>query len=209
MKRKALILSALAYRRHTGASLGDIRSFVSFRQDAKGSLREDRAILSALEAEGTVYKVGRRWFLTPAAYQAAKGPTLSPEWESYDAWILLAVLYSRGRVPAALDQIVGVADFINHAIPTAEEMHGALNRLTAGGLVKYGRDGATPTKKGSALYEKVAAVHKRYALDQLDGLRRMMECPSCGVRLRRVRWAIPLDRQTYDEAVARYLGSSP
>lgn len=208
MKRKELVLSALAYRRHTGASLGDIRSIVSLGLGAKGPLREDRAILSVLESEGTVYKVGKRWFLTPEGYKAAKGPALSPEWESYDAWILLAVLCSRGSAPASLDKIIGVADFISHAIPTAEEMHGALNRLASGGLVKYGKDGATPTKRSIALYRRVAGVHQRYVLDQLDGLGRIMQCPCCGIRLRRVRWKIPMGKQTYDEAVGRYLESA-
>ena len=207
MTRKALVRARLAYRRHTGASLGDIRSIVSLGLGAKGPLREDRAILSGLENEGTVYKVGKRWFLTPEGYKAAKGAALSPEWEPHDAWILLAVLYSRGSAPAPLDKIIGVADFINHAIPTAEEMHSALNRLASGGLVRYGKDGATPTKRGIALYRKVAGVHQRYALDQLDGLGRIMQCPCCGVRLKQVRWGIPMGKQTYDDAVGRYLES--
>jgi hypothetical protein len=204
-KRRKLIFSGLAYRRHTGASLGELRCFASLREEGKSSQDEDRGILFQLEREGTAYRVGKRWFFTPKGYRQARGPSLQPDWEPSDAWILLAILCLKRRAHIALDGIMGVADYINHAVPTIEEMHGALNRLAAGGLVKVRKSGVVATEKSIALYEQVAAVHKRYVLDQLDALRNIMRCPSCGVRLRRVRWRIPMTGETYETSVARHL----
>ena len=201
-KRRKLIFSALAYRRHTGASLGELRCFASVREEGKSSQGEDRRILFQLESEGTVYQVGKRWFFTPKGYRQARGPSLQPDWEPCDAWILLAILCLKRRAHIPLHGIIGVADYINHAIPTIEELHGALNRLAAGGLVKVGRNGVVASEKSIALYEQVTAVHKRYVLDQLDALRNIMKCPCCGVRLRRVRWRIPMTRETYETSVA-------
>ena len=208
MTRRKLVLSALAYRRHTGASLGDIRAFASIREEVTCSQKEDREILSRLEREGMVYRVGKRWFFTPKGYKEAKGPSLQPEWEPSDALILLAILCLRNSAASELYEIIGVADYINHAIPTIEEMHGALNRLAAGGLIKSRKNGITATDKSVSLYEKVEATYKRYVLDQLDGLQNIMKCPCCGVRLKRVRWSILMDKATYDSAVSRYLGLS-
>jgi hypothetical protein len=71
MTRKELIFSALAYRRHTGASLGEIRAFASVREAVTGSQKEDRGILLQLEREGVVNKIGNR-FLTSLPVE---GPT--------------------------------------------------------------------------------------------------------------------------------------
>jgi len=52
-----------------------------------------------------------------------------------DAWLLQAIALASGRGPADLAQIIAAADAVNHAIPTADELHGGFVRLTAGGFV--------------------------------------------------------------------------
>jgi hypothetical protein len=39
---------------------------------------------------------------------------------------------------------------------------------------------------------------------QLDRLRRLLDCPCCGVALEAVRWRYALDAKTYAEAVGSY-----
>lgn len=208
MNRETLIRQALAYRRNTGASLSDIRTYASVREDRSYTQEEDRSILSALSNSGTVYRVGKKWFLTVAGYETAKGSALEAEWEKSDAWILLAALCYRERASVQLHEIIAAADFINHAIPTVEEIHGSLNRLNSGGLLKARMGGFSVTARSQVMYEAVQSSCKKAVLDQLDGLSRIMSCPCCGVRLKKVNWRIRLDDAVFDSAVKTYLGKA-
>ena len=58
------------------------------------------------------------------------------DWRFEDGWILMAIYMNSERGPAALDQIVSAADACNHAIPTAPELNGALDRLLTIGVVE-------------------------------------------------------------------------
>src|SRR5712692_7191706 len=53
-----------------------------------------------------------------------------------DAWILQAIALASKADAATLAQVLGSADAVNHALPTNDELHGALFRLTAGGFVE-------------------------------------------------------------------------
>ena len=53
-----------------------------------------------------------------------------------DSWILIAVVYGGGKHGADLRGIVAAADYVNHAIPTYQEVRGALWRLLNAGLVR-------------------------------------------------------------------------
>jgi len=53
-----------------------------------------------------------------------------------DAWLLQAVALASRKQPAPLSEILGAADAVNHAMPTDDELHGALVRLTTGGFVE-------------------------------------------------------------------------
>jgi hypothetical protein len=103
-----------------------------------------------------------------------------------------------------LHQIVAAADLINHAIPTLEEMHGAINHLLAGRLIKARRGLFSVTDKALALFSKIETSCKNQVLDQLDGLRRVMDCPCCGAKPKSVRWRFVLDDATYKDVVESY-----
>jgi len=204
MTRKDLILEAFAYRRHTGATLRDIRAYAQFRQERSYPLKEDRAVLAALVNAGIICTVGNKWFFTPAGYKIAKGHALRPKWEGSDAWIFQSLLcYSKNSV-LQLPDIIAAADFINHAIPRAAEMHGGLNRLLAGGLIRMKRKGFIVTERGFGLLSKVKKYSKRTLLDHLEGLGHILKCPRCGVSLKVVRWRIRMDDAEYCRAVAAY-----
>ncbi|MCI0647281.1 MAG: hypothetical protein L0332_21745 [Chloroflexi bacterium] len=204
MTHDDLVFEAVCYRRYVGADLRSIRAYISVRGDKRQPSKEDRAALDRLEVAGQLVRVGRNWFLSPNATKQARGPALAPEWKAEDAWMLLALLYNRENPSGRLENIIAMADFINHAIPTLEEMHGALNRLAAGGLITRRRDSFTVSEKAVELFSKVEATCKKRVLDQLDGLRRIMACPWCGVRLKSVRWRIHLDEATMEKACLTY-----
>eukprot|EP01047_Picozoa_sp_COSAG01_P044582 COSAG01_NODE_4044_length_5408_cov_1.746468_5_plen_210_part_00 len=204
MTHDELVLEALAYRRNVGATLGEIRSYLQFREDTKHTQKQDRDALRRFEDDGHLVTVGKKWFFTSAGHQLAKGSALDAEWESADAWIFLAALYNRESDQFELQHIVAAADFINHAIPTLEELHGAINRSLAGRLIKTKRGAFSVTDKALELFTNIESSCKKSVLDQLDGLRRIMDCPCCGVKLKSVRWRFVLDAAAYKNAVDAY-----
>ncbi len=201
-----LVLDAVRYRRHVGATLEDIRDLLLRRDDEPHGPVDDRQALDRLEARGLIVRAGSRWFLTPALQKQTKGRAYPlPEWRQEDSWILLALLYNarRGR-PTPLAELIATADFINHAIPTTDELHGALNRLATAHLVRSTARGFGTTERAAALMAKVEAACTRKVLDQWDCLRRLLECPCCGIALKTVRWRITVSDADVKEAYERY-----
>jgi hypothetical protein len=209
VEHDALVFEALGYRRHVGADLASVRAYVGVREGRRHTSQQDRAALRRLEAAGRAVRVGRLWFLSPEAYRQARGQALAPRWQPEDPWVLLALVYSRGAGPCGLEQVIAAADFINHAIPMPEEMHGALNRLAAGGLIRSRGGRFAATAKALALFARVEATCARRVPDQLDGLGRLLNCPCCGARLKSVRWRIRLDTAEWRQACSRYRDSAP
>ena len=52
-----------------------------------------------------------------------------------DAWLLQAIALAARERRATLAEVIASADAVNHALPTSDELHGGLSRLTAGGFV--------------------------------------------------------------------------
>src|SRR5919106_428548 len=57
-----------------------------------------------------------------------------------DAWLFQAIALASRTAPATLAEILEAADAVNHALPTTDELHGALSRLTTGGFVEEVED---------------------------------------------------------------------
>ncbi len=199
------VLDALRYFRNVGAELHELRKHASLADDGAVGANEVLAALKRAEVEGTVFSVGRKWFVARSSSHV-RGPAYPAEWKPEDSWILLAFLYCEPDVTCTLSQIVAVADFIDHAIPTIEEMHGALNRLKSGGLIQVRKGGFAATPKARALFAKVTKRWKRAVQTQRKGLARILVCPCCGIELRRIDWAVTLTRQQYSEAIESYVG---
>jgi len=53
-----------------------------------------------------------------------------------DAWLFQAIGIASQKRPATLAEVLAAADDVNHALPTDDELHGALVRLTEGGFVE-------------------------------------------------------------------------
>ena len=199
-----LVLEAVSYFRHVGADLESIGPYVMVRAEVPHKSSDDLKSLKRLEEAGKVQRVGKRWFLTPGTYRQAKGSAFAPEFQFEDAWILLVLLYRRESGPSNLVDIIALADGINHAIPTIDELHGALNRLAAARLIQVRRGTFQVTDRALELYSKVEQCCPQRVFDQLEGLEKVLACPCCGPRLKRVRWHIMLTQELLDKAYSAY-----
>jgi hypothetical protein len=199
-----LVLEAVRYRRYVGADPEDLRAYLEHRAP-RHSGDEDRAALERLEKQGLVVKIGERWFLPPALEAQASGPAFPPTWQSEDSWILLALLYNARRGGAStLASLLPTADVIDQAIPTLAQLHGALNRLASAGLVRALGATYEVTDRARDLLVKAEQACSRGMVKQRDCLRRLLQCPCCGVELESVSWRITLTPADWDAAYARY-----
>lgn len=86
----------------------------------------------------------------------------------FDAWILLATLYARTG-EGDLKDVIAAADYINHAIPTRDELELAFSRLSEAGYVEIGERGYLATGTAERIWNQTAAREKTVwgALDQI------------------------------------------
>lgn len=206
MTHDDLVFEAILTRRYVGADLKSIRAYVSYREENSRSQGDDLESLTRLESKGKIIKRGALWLLSPESFKTAKGRAIKPEYQSEDAWILFALLYRDQSVGCSLDSLISVADYINHSVPTYDEMYGALNRLHAAGLIKQQGSLFMVTSLADEQYLKVKKASKQQVLRQLSSLERIMQCPHCGVALKVVRWRIKLTEEDYSNAVSDYRG---
>lgn len=89
-----------------------------------------------------------------------------------------------------------------------EELHGAVNRLRAGGLITVKKDAFAMTTRARDLMAKVESRCGRSVMDHWAGLQRLLECPCCGVGLRRVNWRYRITEDCMQAAVDAYLKRS-
>src|SRR5262245_38628038 len=65
---------------------------------------------------------------------------INPEFDPHDAWLFLALRWGGGQA-CSLADLIGLYDWVNRDMPTAEELNGGLNRLMAAGLLAERRGG--------------------------------------------------------------------
>jgi hypothetical protein len=86
---------------------------------------------------------------------------------SSDAWLLHAILLSLNRGEATLEDVVGTADMLNHAMLTFEELDGGAARLTHANLVTVVAKRLRPTAKALDLVVGVSEMAPRVAARRL------------------------------------------
>jgi hypothetical protein len=207
-KHTELVWEALNYLRNVGAEASAIRTFVAGNETDGCVAKDDDEALARLVDEGRVVRLGDRWFLSPDLHKEAESPALAPTWRPHDAWILLAILYCRASETCRLEHVIASADFINHAVPTFDELHGALNRLKDAGLIRASKGEFAATEKALAMFTRVEESRPKRVLAQLEGLRHLLDCPCCGIALKLVRWRVRLTEKDYEEALASYQESA-
>jgi hypothetical protein len=79
-------------------------------------------------------------------------------------WIFLAVAFSCSKEPASLRSVIGAADYLDHAIPTREELQTSLGWLIARSLIEKSGDRYSLSTAGKKFYAEASAasayVHK-------------------------------------------------
>jgi hypothetical protein len=104
--------------------------------------------LAGLDADSSVNVAGPRESESPGVYRktlallnalplqlfAASRTHRRYLWS--DAWMFQAIAIASHGTPASLSEILGVADAVNHAMPTDDELHGAFVRLTEDGFIE-------------------------------------------------------------------------
>lgn len=78
-----------------------------------------------------------------------------------NSWIFLAVAVAAGEMPTRIEAIINAADFINHAVPTQEELQTSFEWLTKQGLILKEGEKIMLTENGMALYKEATAESKR------------------------------------------------
>jgi hypothetical protein len=137
---------------------------------------------------------------------------MSPSYQWSDAWILLATVYMGRKRPALLSDVIAVADYINHAIVTFEEMEGALARLTEGGFLVDRGGKLSPSRKTMAFYRSVTTP-RRPVLKEKEDLQKLLGAsdwnPSVLPKDANRGVSYPsLTRELFDQAVQEYLSMS-
>lgn len=199
----AIVFDAVRYHRYHGATNEEIkRYFGGFGKHEPGG-EILRASLERLETAEQIGRVGERWLLHPTRFRTAGGDSQKPEFTFEDVWILLGLLIMEGEL-VSLRDLMGFTDFIGRSIPTLDEFHGALNRLKAGRLISTRKGAFAATQKALDLYAKVEASCNRDPWARWRGLWNLINCPCCGVRLKRVTWPVRLTAEEVDAAHEAY-----
>lgn len=119
-------------------------------------------------------------------------------WQKPDAWVLLAVIHAAGDKSASLDWIVGVGDYLNHAIFLHEELAGGLGRLISGGLVERRGDGFAPSAVALSAHRSNPHRWMYQGWDLCEALLAAWPAP-------RPRRRAQVSAAAFDAAVERYL----
>jgi hypothetical protein len=92
-----------------------------------------------------------------------------------DAWLLLAIGYSNEKGESSLARVIGVADAIQHAVLTWEEVDGGLFRLGKAGYVTVLDGKVGLTQQGRTIFE---GLQEKAVLDRQDELALAIGAPS-------------------------------
>jgi len=91
-----------------------------------------------------------------------------------DAWLLLAIGYSNDKGASSLAHVIGVADAIQHAVLTWEEVDGGLFRLGKAGYVTVRDEKVSLTQQGRAI---LGGLRENTVLKRQDELSRAIGAP--------------------------------
>jgi hypothetical protein len=121
-------------------------------------------------------------------------------WSFADAWVFLAVGRASEYDGSLLD-VISIADWINHAVLTEDELDGAVSRLSAADLVAVSEDVVIPTATGAEILRSVQQPSMWDTLTRLLSALAQLHVPE-------VSAGAHLPRGAYERAVAEYAARS-
>lgn len=102
--------------------------------------------------------------------------------EQTHAWIFLSV----SEEPSKLDEIIGMADAINHAIPTQSELQHSLGWLKSNGFISKSGKSYQYTEQGKELRNKASkrkgSIFKTWEFIEKEFIK-LLYSPSCEERI--------------------------
>lgn len=118
-------------------------------------------------------------------------------WVWADAWVLWSIAAGSAEI-VGLRKMIGAADYINHAVPTYDDLDGALGRLHAAGCVERVRRGY---RASATIREVLAAVRtpRSSGLADIDALFAHLQTLDAVDQVERA-----LSRSAYRRAVDEY-----
>jgi hypothetical protein len=118
--------------------------------------------------------------------------------EFSDAWVFASIVYAGGT--SDLARVIGIADMIDHAIMTYEEIAEALPRLVGAGLLEVNDGAVGISAEGRALVGDTPESAFEFTA-------RLGEALGATTRVRAADVPIP-DRAAFEAAVRRYVDRS-
>jgi len=108
----------------------------------------------------------------PEIRNAAESATELSRYVWTDAWLLLAIRFAAGDdMNASLASTFQLADAIEHAMPTKDEMDGAIGRLSRAEYIQYANGTVAILEAGRILVER-SAHGARNVRDQQQAIER-------------------------------------
>jgi hypothetical protein len=122
---------------------------------------------------------------------------VSASWDFADTWVLAAIgVYQR---PCTLLEVIGAADWVNHAVLLADEVESALGKLTGAGLVRIYEEWTFElTDEGASLWSEGAG--------DLQGQLQLIEAQLS--TFEPGRGSVKLPRGVMEQALADYRSGS-
>lgn len=198
------VSDAVSYYRYRGASLSSIDSYAGVRCSGLNAEKRNES-LSHLHNSGVAEKRGTLWFLQPESFKVARGSAYSPDFQDMDFAIAFAVLGSGDDCD--LRKLIGTFDFVVRTLPSFDELYGGINRLVAARLVKTKRHYFHATELASHLFLTAKQTAKNSMYDQLHAFTRLVLCPCCGAKLKRVTWRVQITEEKFSNALHDYRAS--
>lgn len=125
---------------------------------------------------------------------------------STDTWVMLSLLFNRAKEGATLRDLIATADYINHAIPTYEELVHSLARLIQAGYAAKQADRYCAAPAIRSQYANTDRSRRSISESWEDVERFLQTTEVTEVASRRAPSRI-VSRTAYERAVHTYLSA--
>lgn len=121
-----------------------------------------------------------------------------------DVWVLCAIKYNKHPKKLNLSDVIGYADFINHAILMHEEFTHALEALESAELIQISAHNITLTEQAQQLFKPYETEHPFQQCEKIhaDIKKAMPRGNSKPLRQHPAPW---VSKEDFDRAVQQYL----
>lgn len=195
------VLSSVKTYRYIGMTTDKIKEYFGLKKgyDPTTTWKALKSSLQRLKDSDQIVQIGTRWLLHPDLFRVTKGHAIAPEFQWTDVLILFCISHNGSELVTLKFIAIGV-ELVNRSPLTLDDMHGALNRLSAARLIKKRKQKYFPSKKATDLLEKARKASGAALFDQAKALQLILACPCCGAKLKRVTWKISVTEEEMEAA---------